>query len=39
MTKVGLELPYQGLLLPDQGGEWEIIAHLPTALKDYVPEL
>lgn len=36
---VDVELPYQRLLLPDQGGEWEIITHPLTALEYYLPEL
>lgn len=39
MAKVGLELPYQRLLLPDQGGEQEIITHPLRVLEDYLPEL
>lgn len=30
---------YQGLLLPPQGGEQEIVSHPLTALEHYLPEL
>lgn len=39
MVKVGWHCLYQGLLLPPQAGEQELISHPLTALERYLPEL